>query len=145
MPSILHQKSQARQIGSVRFRHKHRACNFRESSCSLAAMLQPAYSRQHQAGQICPGADPMLKSQLRHQDCIDNFYWFADSVGSPGWDASQVLPDAQCSLASLSSGARQIAQQSTVFLSSCSLASLLQPSKCTSTKLARFVPGWTRC
>ena len=67
------------------------------------------------------------------------------SVVSPGWDASQVLPDAQCSLASLSSGARQIAQQSTVFLTSCSLASLLQPSKCASTKLASSVPAWTQC
>ena len=29
--------------------------------------------RQHQASQICPGVDPMLKSQLRRQDC-----WFAE-------------------------------------------------------------------
>ena len=28
--------------------------------------------RQHQAGQFCPGVDPMLKSQLRRQD------WFAE-------------------------------------------------------------------
>ena len=28
---------------------------------------------QHQASQICPGVDPMLKSQLRRQDC-----WFAE-------------------------------------------------------------------
>ena len=32
--------------------------------------LHRAYSRQHQAGQICPGVEPMLKSQLCRQDCV---------------------------------------------------------------------------
>ena len=35
-------------------------------------------ANQHQASQICPGVDPMLKSPLRRQDCIDNSYWFAE-------------------------------------------------------------------